>query len=73
MWALKVGHGTQVAYLRNSSVCEELATGLYQQLNSQDYSVVSSSAANIVILDRRMDPVTPLLNQWTYQVCDRSG
>lgn len=67
MWAIKVGHGSQVAYLRSSNVCEELATGLYQQINSQDYSVVSSSPASIIILDRRMDPVTPLLNQWTYQ------
>lgn len=23
----------------------------------------------LLIIDRRDDPVTPLLNQWTYQVC----
>ena len=67
-WALKVGSGSQVAYLRASNICEELATGLYQQLNSQDYTTVNNSPATVVVLDRRMDPVTPLLNQWTYQV-----
>jgi hypothetical protein len=24
----------------------------------------------LLILDRRDDPVTPLLHQWTYQVCE---
>jgi vacuolar protein sorting-associated protein 45 len=23
----------------------------------------------LLVIDRRDDPVTPLLNQWTYQVC----
>jgi len=26
-----------------------------------------SNATTILILDRREDPITPLLNQWTYQ------
>ena len=30
---------------------------------------VSDAPPLLLLLDRSDDPVTPLLNQWTYQVC----
>jgi hypothetical protein len=29
----------------------------------------TENSSLLVVIDRRDDPVTPLLNQWTYQVC----
>ena len=73
----------KIIYVKNSKLCEELATTVYQQMNAesnipsdQDWATSGSSRslkslpepANLIILDRRTDPVTPLLNQWTYQV-----
>ena len=73
----------RIIYVKNSKLCDELATAVYQQMytesnlpKDQDWSISSGSkgiksspeAANLIIIDRRTDPVTPLLNQWTYQV-----
>ena len=71
-----------VAYIKNSNLCEELATTLFQQMHAevnvpkdQDYDAFNRAkngpknpdSATLIIMDRRTDPVTPLLNQWTYQ------
>jgi len=41
-------------------------------MNQQESSLFSFKQPDVppllLILDRRNDPVTPLLNQWTYQV-----
>ena len=74
----------RIVYVKNSNLCEELATAVSQQLYSdsnlpkdQDWATIGSSrtgskrhieTATLVIVDRRTDPITPLLNQWTYQV-----
>ena len=71
-----------VVYIKNSNLCEELATTLFQQMHAevnvpkdQDYDAFNRAkngpknpdSATLIIMDRRTDPVTPLLNQWTYQ------
>ena len=70
----------KIVFLKNSKLCEELATSVYQQMyadtnlpKDQDWTSRSATRnqpepATLVIFDRRTDPVTPLLNQWTYQV-----
>ena len=68
----------KIVFVKNSKLCEELATAIYQQMHSESNLPKdkdwlksmknTSDAANLIILDRRTDPVTPLLNQWTYQV-----
>ena len=73
-----------VVYIKNSKLCEELATTLFQQMyadvnvpKDQEWAAIRGSkngqrkqpdSATLIIMDRRTDPVTPLLNQWTYQV-----
>ena len=75
----------KVAYIKNSKLCEELAKAVYQQMHAdvnlpneqQSTAFISTrngkrsppESATLIIMDRRTDPVTPLLNQWTYQVC----
>lgn len=74
----------RIVYVKNSKLCEELATAVGQQLYSdsnlpkdQDWATLGGSrtgskshneTATLIIVDRRTDPITPLLNQWTYQV-----
>ena len=52
-----------ICYLKESSICEELANGIKDEINQE-----GSRDTTLVILDRRVDPITPFLNQWTYQV-----
>ena len=52
-----------ICYFKESSICEELANGIKDEVNQE-----GSRDTTLVILDRRVDPITPLLNQWTYQV-----
>ena len=52
-----------ICYFKESSICEELANGIKDEINQE-----GSRDTTLVILDRRVDPITPLLNQWTYQV-----
>lgn len=55
-------HGSEHAY--------RLADSLYNLTYKQQYSIFDFGARSspvVLILDRRDDPVTPLLTQWTYQ------
>lgn len=52
-----------ICYMKESTLCEELAHGIKDEIVHE-----GAREATLIILDRRMDPVTPLLNQWTYQV-----
>ena len=53
-----------ICYVKDSPISEELAHGIKEEINHEGIRDTT-----LVILDRRIDPVTPLLNQWTYQVC----
>lgn len=46
----------------SSSLCRSLATSLNAKLGVEQPNQVT-----LLIYDRREDPITPLLNQWTYQ------
>lgn len=74
LMSLKTAGQTHICYMKESPVCEELANTVHQQLADDDVHEASSNSrrgnagsATLLILDRRIDPVTPLLNQWTYQ------
>lgn len=59
-----------IRFQRGSEVTRRLAEGLYQltykaQAGVFDFGLRSSPI--LLLLDRRDDPVTPLLTQWTYQ------
>eukprot|EP00197_Chlamydomonas_leiostraca_P009713 CAMPEP_0202866444 /NCGR_PEP_ID=MMETSP1391-20130828/7558_1 /ASSEMBLY_ACC=CAM_ASM_000867 /TAXON_ID=1034604 /ORGANISM="Chlamydomonas leiostraca, Strain SAG 11-49" /LENGTH=607 /DNA_ID=CAMNT_0049546387 /DNA_START=64 /DNA_END=1887 /DNA_ORIENTATION=+ len=59
-----------IRYQRGSEHAQRLADGLYQLTYRQQVQVFdfgSRSSPIVLILDRRDDPVTPLLMQWTYQ------
>eukprot|EP00300_Choanocystis_sp_HF-7_P027612 c32774_g1_i1.p1 GENE.c32774_g1_i1~~c32774_g1_i1.p1 ORF type:complete len:573 (+),score=169.14 c32774_g1_i1:84-1721(+) len=61
----------QIRFQRNSSVCENITRVLTSRMehNRELFHQVrlKDSAPLLLILDRRDDPVTPLLSQWTYQ------
>ena len=59
--ALK-GTRANICHMKDSHLCERLREGVKDEINHE-----GSRDTMLVILDRRMDPVTPLLNQWTYQ------
>ena len=60
-------------YLRGSEMCEKVAQSLTQLTYGEerelfDFGQRGSEAAPVILLiDRKEDPVTPLLTQWTYQ------
>lgn len=62
-----------IRYAKHSPCAEELAKDLYDAMQSDDIFQMRRSAASpsssmlLLIVDRRDDPVTPLLSQWTYQ------
>ncbi|ORY44141.1 Sec1 family protein [Rhizoclosmatium globosum] len=59
-----------IRYERNSQLAAKLATELSYQIAQEgplfDFRKPDTPPI-LLILDRRNDPVTPLLNQWTYQ------
>ena len=55
-----------ICYTKESTLCEELAHSIKDEISHE-----GMRDATLVILDRRMDPISPLLNQWTYQVNQR--
>jgi vacuolar protein sorting-associated protein 45 len=61
----------QIRYLNSSETCQKLATKLTARLREEEkespMSFSKDSRTLLLILDRREDPITPLLNQWTYQ------
>ena len=59
-----------IRYSRNSPLCQKLAQSLQQRFESEQSLIEAlrpQGASVVLIVDRRDDPVTPLLNQWTYQ------
>lgn len=64
---------TRIRYDEGSKICQMLAQELDNRLLNDGQFIEkmsrNSKAGNttVLILDRREDPVTPLLNQWTYQ------
>lgn len=62
-----------IRYRAGSSPAQNLAKYVYEKINKEsslfDFRMIESGAPPplLLILDRRDDPVTPLLNQWTYQ------
>lgn len=57
-------------YQQSSQMCRRLAEGIMQKMNQEAglFEFRQSDISPILlILDRTDDPVTPLLNQWTYQ------
>ena len=60
----------QVCHAKASDRCRALSEQLCRHWRAQgriSSPPTSSSSVLVLLLDRRMDPVTPLLNQWTYQ------
>lgn len=59
-----------IRYQKNSKLCKELGQRI-DDLVSKESSLYAFGGANspllLLIVDRRDDPITPLLNQWTYQ------
>lgn len=63
-----------IRYRAGSTPAQTLAKNIHDKINKEsnlfDFRTQSESGAPpplLLILDRRDDPVTPLLNQWTYQ------
>eukprot|EP00899_Mesostigma_viride_P003438 jgi/Mesvir1/13095/Mv06075-RA.1 len=60
-----------IRYQRNSEIAKRLAYSVYSTVYEEEVSLFSfwrgASPPLLLILDRRDDPVTPLLAQWTYQ------
>lgn len=62
-----------IRYRAGSTSAQNLAKHVYEKINKEsslfDFRVQESGAPPplLLILDRCDDPVTPLLNQWTYQ------
>jgi hypothetical protein len=46
--------------MKHSTLCEELATSIFKEFSGNESS---KKEAVLLILDRRLDPVTPILNQ----------
>lgn len=58
-----------IRYQANSNLCRTLGERIEEVIKKESslFAVGQSSQPLLLILDRRDDPVTPLLNQWTYQ------
>ncbi|XP_023022442.1 vacuolar protein sorting 45 [Leptinotarsa decemlineata] len=58
-----------IRFQGNSGVCKDLAMRIDEIMSKESslFAFGQSNASLLLILDRRDDPITPLLNQWTYQ------
>lgn len=60
-----------IRYEKNSLVAKKLASEIKYQIGKEeqlfDFGRLADTPPVLLILDRRNDPVTPLLSQWTYQ------
>eukprot|EP01068_Selenidium_serpulae_P005026 Selendium_serpulae@DN3838_c0_g1_i4.p1 len=64
--------GPIIRYQSGSDICWRLSKLVAERLRNNPEIVASanlkgSRGPTLLILDRREDPITPLLNQWTYQ------
>jgi vacuolar protein sorting-associated protein 45 len=59
---------TCIRYAKQSACAEEIANDVYDAIQADDvFQFKKKHGTLLLILDRRDDPVTPLLSQWTYQ------
>lgn len=60
-----------IRYARHSACAEELAKDIHDAIKQDDIfhfrKPRGGTGLTLLVLDRRDDPVTPLLSQWTYQ------
>lgn len=58
-----------IRYQGNSKLCKDLSFRIKEVIDKETtlFSFGQNGNALLLILDRRDDPITPLLNQWTYQ------
>ena len=59
-----------IRYEKNSLVARKLATEVHYHITQEDQLFdfrKTDTPPQLLILDRRDDPITPLLTQWTYQ------
>lgn len=59
-----------IRYQKNSELCQRVAQELSRKMVEERFLFDAGqrgSGAVLLLLDRRNDPVTPLLSQWTYQ------
>lgn len=56
-----------VRYMNGSGLCKNIASALVRKLESLEDLSHSDGDAVLLVFDRKEDPVTPLLQQWTYQ------
>jgi len=63
-----------IRYQKNSDLCRNIAEAVNERIDEQkDLFKIPQSEAHrsstplLLLLDRREDPITPLLTQWTYQ------
>ncbi len=58
-------------YLASSDACAVLADKLTNKLGEESINnksnLYTDNRTLLLIIDRREDPITPLLNQWNYQ------
>jgi hypothetical protein len=63
-----------IRYSNGSALARQLAHAVEGRIGEEahlfHFKQVGDVAPLLLVLDRRDDPVTPLLNQWTYQVSD---
>jgi len=59
----------QIRYQNSSEVARRLAEKLRTHISREAtlFDTNKNRSSLLLIIDRRLDPVTPLLNQWTYQ------
>ena len=59
----------QLRYAKSSNLTRQLAAELNQRIQQdpQFHEMPQRQQSVLLIVDRRSDPVTPCLNQWTYQ------
>jgi vacuolar protein sorting-associated protein 45 len=57
----------QIRYQATSETARRLASDVVLRLGSDDIFEFRGAGPLLLILDRRDDPITPLLTQWTYQ------
>ena len=61
----------QIRFQRTSKFSERVAKDLWNLVYRQEQSLFATGRSDagslVLVLDRTDDPVTPLLNQWTYQ------
>ena len=58
-----------VRFARSSPLCLRIAQMLQNKIDEEHilFEQMGQQSSVVVVTDRRLDPVTPLLNQWTYQ------